>query len=36
MSDFKTMKFKNKKMINGHIYLNHNKYQRIPNNETKY
>ena len=36
MSNFKNIKFKNKKMIIGHIYLNHNKYQRNINNETKY
>ena len=36
MSNFKNIKFKNKKMINGHIYLNHNKYQRNINNEAKY
>ena len=36
MSDFNNLKFKEKKAIIGHIYYNHNKYQRNVDNDSKY
>ena len=36
MSDFNNLKFKEKKAITGHIYYNHNKYQRNVDNDSKY